>query len=405
MKTIEENAQQIRDVIRYLKKFKSATIVIYLDDGILESSLLASHIHDISLLHEAGLKVLIVPGANNNIDSAFDVSNTIMTSLAGEHLSAMIGNWVHARGKGIVDGVDYGSSGEIDKLDIDSIRKVLDDGFIPIFPCVGWSVNGKPYSISPIQLATQIAVALKAEKLFFLAPNALISENNFTIPAMNLEEVEEYLKSQKSIGENVEPSDSSASITEMLSLSKLACSSGVSRCHIVDSNINGTLPCEIFSNLGCGTMIYSENYGKIREMQREDISPVLTLISPFVKKSILLPRSKEQLEMEFSDYIVYEIDGSIRACAALHIYGEKGEIACVAVDETCANIGIGPKIIKHLIKKAKSLKLKSVFVLTTQTADWFENQGFAPAEISSLPEKRKAIWNPARGSKMFELKL
>ena len=44
-------------------------------------------------------------------------------------------------------------------------------------------------------------------------------------------------------------------------------------------------------------------------------------------------------------------------------------------------------------------------ILTTQTADWFEKQGFIPDEINTLPERRREKWNPKRGSKLFRLKL
>lgn len=47
------NAENIRDVIRYLQKFKNAVIVIYLDDKTIESSLYSSHISDIALLHNS----------------------------------------------------------------------------------------------------------------------------------------------------------------------------------------------------------------------------------------------------------------------------------------------------------------------------------------------------------------
>ena len=57
------------------------------------------------------------------------------------------------------------------------------------------------------------------------------------------------------------------------------------------------------------------------------------------------------------------------------------------------------------VPKAKTVSIESVFILTTQTADWFEKQGFVPDEISSLPEKRREKWNPKRGSKLFRLKL
>ncbi len=466
-KSIQTKADSIRDVIRYISRFHNATVVIYIDDRIIDSPMFTSHIHDIGLIKESGLKVLIVPGAHKRIDkiltknsikwtshngsritppeamdliktAAFEVANNVMTSLAGEHITAVIGNWVRARGKGVLNGIDYSTAGEIDKIDDTSLNTVLDDGFIPIFPCIGWSLNGKPYNISSMQLATQLAVHLKADKLFFLIPDGEISAKNFKIPenaglspeghipALNIEEVEQFTQLNeinknfpaepadlaKSVNSTTSPvsTDSTNSaeqnILSILKLSKEACKKGVSRVHILNGSIDGTLPCEIFSNLGSGTMIYSSDYGRIRAMRREDISQVLTLIRPFVIDEILLPRTEAQLESSYSDYIVYEIDGAIRACSALHIYDRtQAEIAAVAVDKTFAHIGIGPKMIAYLIEKAKSINIESVFILTTQTADWFENQGFKADSIESLPEKRRNEWNPKRGSKVFRLKL
>jgi len=447
-KPILEKAERIRDVIRYIKRFKNAAVVIHIDDDIIDSPLFLSHIRDIALIHQAGLRVIIVPGARKKIDdalsqnriswtykngsritpseaiplirnAAFDVANIVMTSLAGENLTAVIGNWVRARGKGVLSGIDYGTAGEIDKLDDDTIETILNSGFIPIFPCIGWSLNGKPYNISSAQLASQIATHLHADKLFFLLPDAELSEKYFKIPkelglspegcipAMNIEELNEFLDQNNSIIINEEPDNSMGKkILSLLDLARKAVAKGVTRVHILNGSIEGTLPCEIFSDLGSGTMIYASNYGKFRAMRREDISAVLSLIRPFVKKEILLPRSEQQLESEYNDFIVYELDGAVRACAALHMYDRsQAEIAALAVDETCAHIGIGPKMIEYLIEKAKSINIESVFILTTQTADWFEKQGFLPDKIETLPQKRKDVWNPKRGSKLFRLNL
>ena len=60
-------------------------------------------------------------------------------------------------------------------------------------------------------------------------------------------------------------------------------------------------------------------------------------------------------------------------------------------------------MISFLIDRAKKQKAKSVFVLTTQTADWFEQMGFYLSDISTLPQKRKELWSPARGSKVLRL--
>ncbi len=438
---IKEKSERIRDVIRYIGRFKNAAVVIHIDDRILDSPLFANHIRDIALLHEAGLRVIIVPGAHGRIDSvlsqnsifwsmkngvritseeampliktaAFDTANVVMTSLAGEHLTAVIGNWVRARGKGVLSGIDYGTAGEIDRIDEKTLETVIENGFIPIFPCIGWSLNGKPYNISSSRLAAQIAIKLKADKLFYLLPDAEISGKNFVIPseiglspegcvpAMNLEELDSFLDANK----KADKKKDFHAVLSLLNLSREAVEKGVTRVHVLNGSLEGSIPCEIFSDLGSGTMIYAADYGKFRAMRREDIPAVLSLIRPFVQKKILLPRTKQSLEAQCDDYIVYELDGAVRACAALHIYGRsQAEIASVAVDETCAHIGLGPKMISYLLDKARTISIESVFILTTQTADWFEKLGFKADSIDSLPEERRKIWNPKRGSKVFRL--
>ena len=463
---IHEKAERIRDVIRYIKRFKNALVVIYIDDNLIDSPHFLNHIRDICFIHEAGLKIILVPGASKKINeilsnanikwkihcncritgpeamplikmAAFDVSNQIMTACAGERKTAVIGNWVRARGKGVIDGFDYGTSGEIEKLQTDSIKTVLDNGFIPIFPCIGWSIAGKPYNISSIELSQQIAINLNADKLFFLVPNAEISSENFlipkeiglsqegNIPALNLEEVELFLKTNEpsvnstennensterlvNLDKNVSPETNKMYLKEkiftLLKKAEKACTQGVDRVHILNGSIDGVVPCEIFSDLGSGTMVYSNNYGKIREMTREDIPAVLNVMQPFIESGILLPRTKESLSAQFNNFIVYELDGAIRACASLITYSDgQTEIAGVAVDKNCSHIGIGPRMIEFLVKQAKQNNSKGIFLLTTQTADWFEKLGFKLSDISTLPKERKEKWNPNRGSKVLRL--
>jgi amino-acid N-acetyltransferase len=68
-------------------------------------------------------------------------------------------------------------------------------------------------------------------------------------------------------------------------------------------------------------------------------------------------------------------------------------------------MGIGPKLVSYLIEEAKKQGAKTVFVLTTQTSDWFEKLGFVSDEIETLPEERKQLWSKKRNSKLFRLKL
>lgn len=441
MTSTVKKAENIRDVIRYLQKFKNAVVVIYLDDKTIYSPLFSTHIRDIALLHQAGLQVAIVPGARRRIDeilassnikwnykdevrvtlddamplikmAAFDVSNTVMTSLAANNITAIIGNWVHARAKGVLEGFDYGTAGEIDRLQTDSVKAVLDNGFIPIFPCIGWNSVGHPYNISSIALAKQIAVALKADKLFFVMEDGGISNSKFKIPqeiavseegevpALTVEEVDLFLKEFEKNALVQE----ACSIASLLKTARDACKNGVTRAHIVDGKLNGVLLSEIFSDLGSGTMIYTSNYGKIRSMLQTDIPSVLGLIRPFVESGKLLPRTEQNFAENLADYVVYEVDGGVHACASLHLYDDgQAEIGAVAVDENFTHMGIGPKIMDFLLEKSKSLGAKSVFIMTTQSADWFEKLGFVQDKIESIPAARKSIWTPERNSKVYRL--
>lgn len=434
--------ERIRDVIRYIKKFRGSTIVIRIDDDVADSPLFSGHMHDLALLQETGIRIVIIPGAANHISkvldaygvkwemkdgvrvtneegmnfikmAAFDISNRIMTRLSAERLTAVIGNWVRARGRGVIDGVDFGSAGFVDKIQLDSLQAALDDGFVPIIPCIGWTVTGKPYNISSTELAVATAVALKADKLFFMGSGATISVDDYEMPtnaalspegrlaAIAVDDIDGFIALNREVKNERCPTDE---LIDLLLQGKNACMRGVTRTHILDADIDGVIPAEIFSDLGSGTMMYRTDYGTFRAMTRDDIPAVLSLMNPFVENGILLPRSSEELEQQVGDFVVYEIDGGLRACAALHGYPESmGEIAGIAVDEAYAHMGIGPKLMDLLVARGKERGFRSLFVLTTQTADWFERFGFKSCEIDRMPSKRREKWTQKRGSRMLIL--
>ncbi len=63
------------------------------------------------------------------------------------------------------------------------------------------------------------------------------------------------------------------------------------------------------------------------------------------------------------------------------------------------------RLLLELEKEARSLGLKTVFVLSTQTAHWFLRQGFVEVQVEELPASRKALYNYQRNSKIFYKKL
>ena len=95
-------------------------------------------------------------------------------------------------------------------------------------------------------------------------------------------------------------------------------------------------------------------------------------------------------------------DGAAIACAALYPFTEGFvELACVATQKDYQGGGRAAKLLQQLEKEARRQGHGKLFVLTTQTAHWFIEQGFAAADLDDLPSERQSLYNYQRNSKIF----
>jgi amino-acid N-acetyltransferase len=440
----------IREAFHYQSRFEGATMVFKIDFPVTEDAGFPYLIKDLALLARTGCKVVIVPGAKEGIDAvlkehaivsayadvaggsetarvtaaaaipfvemaAFHGATRFMTLLAGCRLDALIGNFVRARGLGVVDGVDMGHTGTVDKIYTESITRVLNLGMVPILPCIGWSPAGKPYNVPSDEIALAVSQALGAVKLFVVSVHGGINAADFTLPEsletradgsvvrLTPHEAEALIAAN---GGGRGDTGSKKQRLRELRLALRACRAGVDRAHLIDGREAGAVLRELFSNLGVGTMVYTDEYESIRSFHSRDLPDLLRLMEPLMQKGVLVRRSAEQITEQKGDYSVYEIDGSVRASGALHDWGEaQGEIAAVATDPLFADMGLGRRIVGFLVEKARKCGMRRVFVLTTGTQDWFEALGFREAAVESLPERKRRLYDQARRSKVFALEL
>ena len=432
LSSLNDQVDTIRTAFGYINRFKGHTFVIRIEGGLLDHSFFPLLVKDIVLLKKMGIKIALVPGARKRIDellaasqivcptvggvrvtppeampfvemAAFDVSNRIMTLLSEDECDALIGNWVKARRLGVINGTDYQCTGEAEKIKTDIIANLLSEGFIPILPNIGWSGTGKPYNISSSELAFTVASALHASKLFFITDFGGISADGFETPP-GVEVSPDNIISQLTAPQaksflDLNRKREKSHHYEIVSLAYRACQAGIERTHVIDGREDGMLLKEIFSNRGLGTMIYADPHENIREAIHADIPDILKIMRPFVKENVLIPRRRDDLEGKIADYALYEVDGTLHACGALHVFPDKsGEIAGIAVDKMYANYGIGKKLVTFLLERAVGLNLERVFLLTTHTADWFLELGFTEGTIDDIPLEKKAAYNKARNS-------
>ena len=128
----------------------------------------------------------------------------------------------------------------------------------------------------------------------------------------------------------------------------------------------------------------------IRKADVEDIKYIQELINFYAKNDQMLPRSLNELYENIRDFFVYEKDGKILGCAALHVAWEDlAEIKSLAVLESKQKQKMGTMLIRAVFEDAKKLKVKRIFALT-YVPSFFKKFGFRKVAHSKLPHK---IWS------------
>ncbi|MBN1686383.1 MAG: amino-acid N-acetyltransferase [Spirochaetales bacterium] len=419
--SFREKTDSIREVFLYLKRFQGKSFVIKIDHPLTEAPVFPSLIRDLAELRNLGINILIVAGARERIDevltrynientmqgavrisspdampfikmAAFDVANRIMTVLTANEIRAVIGNWVRARTLGVVGGVDFMNTGKVERILTEQLEELINDGVVPIFPCIGWSSSGEPYNVSSNELASLLARSVNADKLFFVTKRHLECPSRMTV-----DEVDAFMKGAE--GKDHE-------LIDLLTNARETCSRGVKRVHIVDGNLDGVILQEVFSNLGVGTMVYANQYEQIRKVRLEEIPVVLRIMEPWVQAGHLLRRTHSELLGEAESIYVYEVDGSLHGAVRFHPFNARqAEIAGLAVDERYVELGIGRELVQFLMENARANGYRELFVLTTQAFDWFRQLGFRQADILSLPEQKRQSYDPERSSRIMLLTL
>jgi acetylglutamate kinase len=143
--------------------------------------------------------------------------------------------------------VDLGFVGEIVQINPNILlRTISEDLFIPIVAPVGVSEQGEPLNINADEAASDIARAVKAEKLILLTDVSGVKDRaGNLIPELSRKDAEKMIKDGTISG-------------GMIPKVRNACESvekGVHSVAIVDGRVEHALLLEIFTDTGVGTLI------------------------------------------------------------------------------------------------------------------------------------------------------
>ncbi len=425
--------QWFRQASPYINAHRGKTFVVLIGGEAVEADSFSSLIHDLALLHSLGIRLVLVHGARPQVEERLreasrqlryvnglrltdsddlryvkqavgrvririeaQLSLGIANSpMHGARLRVVSGNLVTARPLGIRDGIDYGFTGEVRRIDDRAIRLWLDQDAIVLLSPLGYSPTGEIFNLSAEDVASATAIALRADKLLALSEGSELRDAaGQSIRELSPSDAERLLSHHPALAD-----DHARYLRQALR----ACQAGVRRVHLLNRRLNGALLLELFTRDGVGAMLTADIYEGLRPATIDDVGGMLELIQPLEEDGTLVRRSRERLEMEIDRFSLLERDGAIIGCAALYPFPEErlGELACVAVQSAYRSRGRADALLHCIERQARTQGLQRLFVLTTRAAHWFRERGFEPAEVADLPVQKQALYNWRRRSKVF----
>ncbi len=431
MTELTQYARWFRDSTPYISAHRHKTFVVMLGGDAIVHEHVTPIVHDLALLSVLGARLVLVHGARPQIDAALSaagiesrfhhhrritddasiepVQSAIArvrvrieglfslglpnTPLHNTRINVLSGNLVTARPVGVLDGVDHVFTGRVRRIHHEAIRTLLEERSIVLLSPLGYSPSGQAFNLCSEELAADVAIALGADKLIAFDDISRVTTPD-GIARSQLTPVE-----LDSVLDSLDANDSTRlRLAELLR----ACRAGVDRCHLVGFKEDGALLRELFTAQGCGTQISEDGAEHVRRATADDVAGIVELIGPLEATGALVRRSRDRLEQEIERFFVAELDGVVVGCCALYPFegNQAGELACLATHPGYRDdpIAQGAALVRKVESEARRLGLKELFLLTTQTRDWFKEQGFADASVNDLPAPKKALYNYQRNS-------
>ncbi len=440
----------------YINAHRGKTLVLALPGSALNSELLPTLTHDLTLLSHIGLRLVVCFGVREQVDQQLaqtsiashivagrrvtdqQALSTIIsaaglvrndlearlsmglpnTPMAGATLAVTSGNFVTAQPFGVHDGVDFQHTGSVREVQQNTIRTLLNVGHLVLLAPLGYSLTGEVFNVTVAEVATAAAIALKADKLIFLVDALPCDDDGSVVRQASASRIEKLYglsaetTSAQAGGEGSTPTSvpqgtGDINLDQVLTNAVQACLHDVERVHLLVNDDPNALLTELFTRDGSGTLITAERWDHLRPASISDVGGIIELITPLQASGTLVSRSREALELDIDRFVVSERDGTIVSCAAMYLEDDSStaEIACMATHPDYRGQGRADQLLTHLEEQARRQNYHQARILSTHAGHWFIARGYKEMALDDLPPNRRASYNQARNSKIYQKQL
>jgi acetylglutamate kinase len=273
-------ARTLLDALPFMREHHGKVIVVKYGGAAMDRAGLASSFaEDVALLQSAGIVPVIVHGggpqvtqvsAKMGIETTFvdgirvtdaatlDVATMVLAGkLNTDVVASLVAGGVPAVGLSGVDGglllakrqiaPDLGFVGEVVHVNAAVLETLTQRRFVPVVASIAVDETGQAYNVNADVVASELAVALGAEKLVFLNDvPGLIGPGGDLLSELSAHQCLELLAERGVVDGGMIPKLESA---------VRALKTGIRRVHLVDGRVEHSLVLELFTPEGVGTMI------------------------------------------------------------------------------------------------------------------------------------------------------
>lgn len=272
------------EALPYIRRFAGQVVVVKYGGnalaGATDSDALALFAQDIVLMHQVGMRPVVVHGGGPQISNLMsrlgkqtefrnglrvtdaetvDIVRMVLIGQVNPQLVAAINVHgplavgVSGEDAGLIRAVardpELGFVGDVESINPMILRGLLDEEFIPVVATIGTDDSGQAYNINADTVAGAIAEALGAEKLVYLTDieglRRLVDDPSTLIRQTTPDELDALMADGTIAGGMIPKVESCVH----------AVRNGVRRSHILDGRIPHVLLLEVFTDEGIGTMV------------------------------------------------------------------------------------------------------------------------------------------------------
>ncbi len=272
------------EALPYIRRFAGQVVVVKYGGNALagasESDALALFAQDIVLMHQVGMRPVVVHGGGPQISDLMsrlgkkaefrnglrvtdaetvDIVRMVLIGQVNPQLVAAINVHgplavgVSGEDAGLIRAVardpELGFVGDVESINPMILHGLLDEEFIPVVATIGTDAHGQAYNINADTVAGAIAEALGAEKLVYLTDveglRRVVDDASTLIRQTTPEELDALMADGTIAGGMIPKVESCVH----------AVRNGVRHSHILDGRIPHVLLLEVFTDEGIGTMV------------------------------------------------------------------------------------------------------------------------------------------------------